>query len=105
VHDGVWQLLDVNAAWDGNDSHDRLVTFSWATSAGELRYIGIVNLADTWSQGYVALPTNQLAGHRVTITDRFGTGRYELDGDHLLAHGLYVDVAPWAHHLYGVLAG
>jgi len=102
VHDGRWQLLDVNAAWDGNDSYDRLVAFTWSSSDDELRYIAVVNLADTWSQGYVAVGNGGLAGRQATIADRFGTDRYELDGDDLLVRGLYVDAAPWGHHVYRV---
>jgi hypothetical protein len=102
VHDGTWRLLDVGAAWEGNDSHDRLVTFTWSTPEGELRYVVVVNLADTRSQGYVPLAKDDLAGRTVTITDRLGSESYERDGDDLLARGLYVDVAAWAHHVFAV---
>jgi hypothetical protein len=102
VHGGAWQLLDVTAAWEGNDSHERLVASTWWTPEGEPRYIVVVNLADTWSQGYLRLTGAELAGRAVTITDRLGAQRYERDGDDLLERGLYVDAAPWAHHVFAV---
>jgi hypothetical protein len=102
LHDGTWHLLDVRSAWHGNGSHDRLVTFTWSSPDGRLRYIVVVNLADTWSQGYLPLTNTDLAGRTVTLTDRLGTDRYERDGDDLLTGGLYVDAAPWAHHVFSV---
>ena len=104
VHDGTWRLLAVAAAWDGNDSHARLVAFTWSSRAeGQLCYLAVVNLADTRSQGYLPLTHHELAGWTVTITDRLGPQIYDRDGDDLLARGLHVDVAPWAFHVFAVL--
>jgi hypothetical protein len=102
VHDGRWQLLDVRAAWDGNASHQRLVTFGWATTGDELRYLVVVNLAETRSQGYVELPFPAIGARAITITDRVGSERYDREAGDLLAHGLYVDVDPWAHEVFAV---
>jgi hypothetical protein len=102
VHDGTWRLIDPSSAWDGNASHEQLVAFAWATADGALRYVAAVNLADTWSQGYLPLPDADLAGRTVTLVDRVGPDRFERDGDDLAARGLYLDVAPWAHHVFAV---
>lgn len=102
LHDGSWSLTAVRAAWEGNDSHQRLVTFTWSTSEGELRYVIVVNLAESRSQGYVELTHPTLAGHQVMITDALGSEQHERSGDALLASGLFVDVAPWAHHTFSV---
>jgi alpha amylase-like protein len=104
VHDGTWRLLEAGAAWEGNQSHDRLVTFSWSTPEGQLTLVAVVNLADTRSQGYVPLAHRELAGRTVTLADRLGSECYARDGDDLLARGLYVDVAPWAHQVFAVQA-
>jgi hypothetical protein len=101
-HDGHWELVDVRAAWEGNPSHEHLVTATWSTPDGALGAIVVANLADSRSQGYVQLAAADLAGSTVTIDDRFGDERYERLGDDLVEHGLYVDVAPWAHHLFAV---
>jgi glycosidase len=102
VHEGAWRLIDPTSAWDGNASHEQLVAFAWSTADGALRYVVAVNLADTWSQGYLPLPHADLAGRTVTLVDRLGPDRFERDGDDLAARGLYLDVAPWAHHVFAV---
>jgi glycosidase len=103
VHDGSWQLTPAGAAWDGNESHTGIVSFTWSEpDGGPLRLIVVVNLADTWAQAYVGLPHPELAGRAISITDRFGPDTYVRDGDDLLAHGLYVDVRPWAHQVFAV---
>jgi hypothetical protein len=62
----------------------------------------VVNLADTWSQAYVDLPHPSLAGQQVMLADQLSTDRYDREGDELLRSGLYVDVGPWAHHVFHV---
>jgi hypothetical protein len=101
VHDGAWSLADTAPAWEGNDSHRRLVTFTWSTDNSDLRYLVVVNLADTASQAYVAVAPS-VAGRTVTLTDRVGPERYERDGDDLVQHGLYVDVPAWGHNVFAV---
>jgi hypothetical protein len=96
-------LLDVAGAWSGNPSHDAIVASSWtAGPGGGLRFVVAANLADHWSQGYVALPHADLAGRDVTLHDRLGLDSYTRNGDDLLAHGLYLDVLPWAHQVFEV---
>ena len=102
VHDGAWELLDPVPAWEGNHSEERLIAFTWSTAQGELAYIVVVNLADTWSQGYLPLLDPGLAGRTVSLVDRLGPDRFERAGDDLLRSGLYVDVPPWAHHVFAV---
>lgn len=110
THDGAWTLLEARPAWTDNDSHTRIVAFTW-TERGEvgsneggiaLRYVVVANLADTPSQGYLRVDHPALAGRAVTLADRLGPDRYERGGDELLAQGLYVDVQPWAHHVFEV---
>lgn len=100
VHNGVWSLAEVRSAWSGNDSHHRVVAFTWSTDEGELRHIGIVNLAEDRSQGYVQLGFDSLTDRHVVLIDRLGDETYERDGGDLVSSGLYIDVAPWAHHLF-----
>ena len=76
---------------------------SWRAE-GQLCHLAVVNLADTRSQGYLPLTHHELAGRTVTITDRLGPQVYDRDADDLVARGFYVDVAPWAYHVFAVLA-
>jgi hypothetical protein len=103
THDGYWTLLDPRPAWADNPSHNRIVAFTWtdaADGAGRLRYVAVVNLADTASQGYLPLDHPELVGRRVTLADRLGPERYDRSGDQLVNEGLYVDLRPWAHHVF-----
>jgi hypothetical protein len=103
VHDGVWRLIDPRSAWEGNSSHERLIAFTWSTGGdAELAYVVVVNFADSWSQGYLRLHDGGLAGRGVALVDRLGPDRFDRDGDDLVGNGLYVDVAPWAHHVFAV---
>lgn len=102
VHDGRWRLLGTRPAWDGNASHDALVAFAWCERGGALRWLVAVNLADHWSQAYLPLPGLDLEGRTVVLDDRLGPARYERDGDALGTEGLYLDVPPWAHHVFRV---
>jgi Alpha amylase, catalytic domain len=104
LHDGTWQLADVNPAWEDNTSNERVVAFTWSTGDSELRYIVVVNLADDRSQGHVDLDHSWLADRQLVLIDRLGPERYERDGNDLLENGLYVDVGPWAHHVFAVSA-
>jgi hypothetical protein len=102
VHDGAWRLLDPRQAWDGNPSHEHLIAFTWTTSGGKLASVAVVNLADTWSQGYLPLSDAELSGRTVTLVDRLGEDRFERNGDDLTRSGLYIDAEPWAHHVFAV---
>lgn len=102
VHDGDWRLLDTEPAWSENASSTHLVVSSWATPDGHLRYLVVVNLAATPSQGYIRLPYPHLVGRSWTLDDRLGPERYERDGGELVDRGLYIDLVPWGHNLFGV---
>jgi hypothetical protein len=103
LHDGQWQLLDSTAAWAENGTNADIVAFAWSDSAdGDLRFIVCVNLSDHDSQAYIALPFEDLNGRSVTLQDRLGPERHVRDGDELRDHGLYLDLHPWAHHVFDV---
>ena len=84
--DGTWQLLDSRPAWEGNDSNDAFIAFSWS-GPGDLRRLVAVNYADHQSQCYVTLPWDDLAGRTWRLHDRLGTAVYDRDGADLAARG------------------
>lgn len=105
LHVGDWWLLDTASAWDANPSHRDLLAFAWAEPGATVpRWVIAVNLADHWSQGYVPLPFPDFGDRTVVLDDRLGPARYERAGDDLRGQGLYLDVAPWAHHAFSVTA-
>ncbi len=99
VCDGHWQLLECQAAWEGNGTVDGFVAFAWQRSGGE-RMIVAVNYAPNQAQCYVRLPFGELGGVHWCLRDVLGTAAYERDGDDLTSRGLYLDVPPWQFHAF-----
>jgi Alpha amylase, catalytic domain len=85
---GGWRLCET-AGWPDNDSHRRLVAWSWE------RALVVVNLSDAPAQAQVRVPW---AG-TWRLTDRLSGARFdrELDRD-----GLYVALDGWGAHLFTV---
>lgn len=100
-HDGEWRLANVDPAWDGNGSNADLLASSWSDAEG-VRFLVVVNLSDSSSQGYLALPYPELTGRTWSLTDTLGPERYERDGNGLVDHGLYLDLAGWARNVFRV---
>jgi hypothetical protein len=98
---GNWHLLDARPAWEGNQSNDAFIAFSWSGTA-DLRRVVAVNYADHPSQCYVMLPWDDLAGRTWRLHDRLGTAVYDRDGADLSARGLYLDMPTWGYHAFEV---
>lgn len=101
VRDGRWQLLDCTAAWDGNWTSDCFVAYAWTGEDGGRRLVA-VNYSDHQSQCYVAIPWTDLEGHEWQLSDQMGPAKYERNGGDLAAQGLYLDMPPWAYHVFDV---
>lgn len=101
VRDGAWRTWEPRPAWDGNESHRRLLVFTW-TLGDRPPLLGVVNFGDTPAQGYVTFELPALAGRRWRLTDLLGEARYEREGDGLTGPGLYLDVPPWAHQVFAL---
>jgi glycosidase len=93
VHDGCWQLLECQPAWESNWTWDCLVAFSWE-NAGE-RWLVAVNYAANQSQCYVRLPFGDLASDTWLVQDLISNTIYDRDGNDLDSRGLFLDVGPW----------
>jgi hypothetical protein len=101
LRDGDWRLLDVQAAWPGNDSSDGFVAFSW-TGPGDRRFLVTVNYAAHEGQCYVGLPWDDLADRSWRLRDRLGTAEYDREGADLAGSGLYLDLPAWGFHAFEV---
>jgi alpha amylase-like protein len=99
--DGDWQLLECRAAWDGNGTWDSFVSFSW-TGPGDRRRLIAVNYADHPSQCYVSMPWRDLDGRTWRLQDLMGPAVYDRPGSDLTRQGLYLDMPPWAAHVFAV---
>jgi hypothetical protein len=99
--DGQWQRLDAGRAWEGNESNDALIAFSW-TAPGDLRRLVVVNYAAHPSQCYAMLPWGDLASRTWRLHDRLGAATYDRDGADLATRGLYLDMPAWSYHAFDV---
>ena len=98
---GDWQLLECRPAWDGNESQDAFVAFSWTVPNGPRRLVA-VNYAGHQSQCYVALPWRDLDGRTWRLQDLTGPAAYDRQGSDLTWQGLYLDMPAWGHHVFTV---
>jgi glycosidase len=98
--DGEWALVATAPAWDGNGTNDDFVTFAWTN--GEERVLVAVNYAPHQSQAYVEFPWADDDMRAWRLTDEMGDGAFERDTGDLAERGLYLDVGPWAYHVFKV---
>jgi hypothetical protein len=98
VHDGEWRLWNCRAAWDGNETWDQFIVFSWEQTDRCL--LGVVNYGTAQGQCYVTLDMGELRGRRFTLIDLLGDARFEREGDGLTGNGLYLDLPPWGFNLF-----
>ncbi len=101
VRTGQWRLLECIPAWNDNQSSEAFIGFAWEDADGA-RLLVAVNYAEHASQCFLRLPFPDLGGRRWTLTDLLSTARYERDGDELKTRGLYLDLAPWQHHVFEI---
>ncbi len=99
--DGDWQLLECRAAWDGNETSDSFVAFTW-TGPGQTRRLVAVHYADHQGQCYVTMPWRDLGGRTWRLQDLTGPAVYDREGDDLARQGLYLDMPAWGYHVFAL---
>jgi glycosidase len=98
VREGAWSLLSNVPAWEGNNTWDSFLAFSW--QAGEERLVIVVNYAPHASQCYLNLQFRDLYQVQWRLTDLLNGVSYDRDGDDLHFVGLYLDMLPWQYHVF-----
>ena len=101
VKNGEWQELSCQPAWEGNGTWDAFVAHSLHGTKGELILV-VVNYAAHPSQCYLNIPFADIKDCSVTLNDKLSTASYSRDGNELLEKGLYLDVPPWAYHVFEI---
>ncbi|HQR07155.1 MAG TPA: alpha-amylase family glycosyl hydrolase [Gemmatales bacterium] len=99
VREGTWQLLTCAAAWQGNETWDRFLSYSWNDNSNQ-RVIVVVNYSPQQSQCYVKLPFVDLTGKQWHLRDLMSDVVYDRDGNDLVSRGLYLDVPGWFMHVF-----
>ncbi|HEY3402205.1 MAG TPA: alpha-amylase family glycosyl hydrolase [Ohtaekwangia sp.] len=97
-----WQWLECNAAWDGNESWNSFIAFSWEDKEGK-RAVVVVNYAPHNSQCYVRLPFANSSNTSLEFKDRMSEACYIREGNDLLSRGMYFDLPPWGYHIFEVI--
>ena len=95
--EGEWSLCE-RTGWPDNTSCRNLVAWCWRK--GVERFLVVINLSHTRSQGRIQLPWADLKGRTCLLADVMNGDRYERDGDEMLGQGLYVDLEPWSFHFF-----
>ena len=101
MKNGVWQWLDPQQAWYGNGSWDSFIAHSWLGTGGE-RMLIAVNYSPYPSQCRLRLPFPEIKNRSIRLRDALSPAVYIRDGNELLEHGLYLDLQPWACHVFDV---
>jgi len=102
IRNGEWQLLECTLAWEDNWTWDCFICFAW-NALGHFPLIVVTNYAPNQSQSYLRLPFDELREHHICLHDLLSDVTYERDGDELVSQGLYLDMAPWGHHVFELI--
>jgi glycosidase len=100
--DGSWQLLQSNAAWEGNNSWESFVAFAWKGKNDELALV-VINYAPQAGQCYLPLTFPELAGRGWRLKDLMSDVHYDRPGNDLVSRGLYLDLPPWGYHVFEII--
>jgi glycosidase len=99
--DGRWKLLQCMPAWEGNDSWNSFIVFTW--EAGEEgRALICVNYSPFRSQCYFRLPFPELAGQSVRLRDQTSSALYVRHSSEFLEKGIFIDLPDWDYHIFKI---
>jgi Alpha amylase, catalytic domain len=93
--EGQWNLCG-RTGWPDNPSFRNLVAWSW--TAKDDRYLIVVNLSGSTSQGRVQPPWSDAPEETWQLTDTLSGVSYDRAGREIEAEGLYVELEPWHFH-------
>ena len=99
VRNGNWQLLECAPAWERNWTSDCFIAYLWQGAEDE-RLLVVVNYAANQSQCYIRISFPQLRDQQWRLKDLLSGARYDRNGNDLESTGLYLDMAPWAYHVF-----
>lgn len=97
IRRGEWQLCE-RTGWPDNSSFLNIVAWCWRD--GNNRHVIAVNLSDYRSQARIHLPWKELPEHSWQLEDLLSGASYQDSGSELEREGLFVDLGPWAFHLF-----
>jgi glycosidase len=96
LREGQWSLCE-RPDGSGNTTFQNIVAWNWCRD--DERYLVIVNLGDSPSQGRVKVPWAD-AGSEWLLVEVISDAIYERAGDEMRSLGLFVDLGPWKYHFF-----
>jgi hypothetical protein len=96
-HRGTWRLCE-RSGWPDNQSFQNVLSWCWVKD-GE-RILVVIHYGDGGAQARVRLPWDELRGKTWRLSDALSSEVYDRSGDELRDAGLYVDLGPWACHVF-----
>ena len=96
---GSWGLLGCHPAWNGNNTWNNFLAFSWE-GVDSNRMLVCVNYSPDTGQCYLRLPFPDLANKQWCLRDLMNEVSYDRDGNDLLTNGLYIDIPGWKFHVF-----
>jgi Alpha amylase, catalytic domain len=98
LHQGEWQLLEADPAWDNNPTWSDFILYLWKYA--ETILLVTVNYSSHPSQCYVRLPYPWLQSQDWSLEDWLSPVVYVRDGNEITTQGLYLDLPAWGVHAF-----
>ena len=98
---GAWRLCE-RSGWPDNQSYQSVLSWCWAQN--DLRYLVVIHFGDDTAQARVHVPWDELRGKTWRLDDALSGEAYDRSGDEMRDAGLYVELGPWACHVFRVSA-
>ncbi len=95
------ELIVLQPAWDGNPSHECLITKGWQSETKA--YLLCVNFAGYSSQGRLRLPLHWIGPDGLEMIDLHGGHTFARTRTEQLTEGLFVDLPSFGMHLFEIL--
>ncbi len=99
---GQWSQC-TPGGWPDNQSYQGILAWCW--SLRDERYLVVINYQAQAAQARIVVPWDDLREKTWRLSDLLSDDVYDRDGSELRDVGLYVDLAPWRHHLFALRAG
>jgi len=98
---GTWHLCG-RSGWPDNQTCRNVLAWCWARH--DERDLVVINFGAGAAQARVHLPWDELRGRTWRLEDALSGAGYDRGGDEMRDAGLYVDLEPWACHVFRMSA-
>lgn len=99
VGSGSCHFLEPIPAWYESCTWQGFIPFIWYGIDGQ-KLLVVVNYAYNRGQCFVRIPSEDLRGRYIRLTDLMNEIRYDRAGDNLISPGLYLDMPEWGYHVF-----